>query len=176
MRPESLEALLLDHALGQLSPEVTELLANHLARTPEAAKQAEGLASTLQIARQATALTLEAPRRPLALERLRRARVTNRRRAIIGELVRLAACVLLGLTLGWYGNIVRKPTMAPTSVPLAAATVSPPSSRVGTRGFWSIANFEEAQRDRKAVENRAINRYRLNWDSSSKMPQVEENL
>jgi anti-sigma factor RsiW len=176
MRPESLEALLLDHVLGQLSPEVTELLESHLARTPEAAKQADGLASTLRLARQAAALTLEAPRRPLALERLRRARVTNRRRAVIGELVRLAACVLIGLTLGWYGQIVRKPTTAPTSVPLAAATVAPSSSRDGTRGFWSIANFEEAQRDRRAVESRRISRYRLNWDSSLKMPQVEENL
>jgi anti-sigma factor RsiW len=176
MRPESLEALLLDHALGQLSPEVAELLANHLARAPEAAKQADELASTLRMARQATALTLEAPRRPLALERLRRARVTNHRRAIIGELVRLAACVLLGLTLGWYSHIVRKPTLAPTSVSLAAAKVAQPSSQEGARGFWSIANFEEAQRDRRAVESRTIRRYRLNWDSSLIMPHVEEDL
>ena len=176
MRPESLEALLLDHVLGQLSPEVTELLESHLARTPEAAKQADGLASTLRLARQATTLTLEAPRCPLGLEHLRRARVTNRRRAVIGELVRLAACVLIGLTLGWYGHIVRKPTIAPTSVPLAAATATPSRPREGTRVFWSIANFEEAQRDRMAAQSRMISRYRLNWGSASRMPQVEENL
>ena len=110
MRPESLEALLLDYALGQLSPEVAELIEGDLAQSPEAAKQAHGLASTLQLARQATTVTLEAPQRPLALERLRRARVTNRRRVVIWEWVRLAACVLIGLTLGWYCHIVRKPT------------------------------------------------------------------
>jgi anti-sigma factor RsiW len=176
MRPESLEALLLDYALGQLSPEVAELMEGHLAQSPEAAKQAHGLASTLQLARQATTVTLEAPQRPLALERLRGARVTNRRRVVIWEWVRLAACVLIGLTLGWYGHIVRKPTTAPAFVPMAAATAAPSNPRENTGDIWSIANFEEARRDRRAVESRTISRYQPNWDFPSRMPQMEENL
>lgn len=75
MKPETLEALLLDHAMGELSPEVAELLETHFAHSPEAARQADRLAATVQQARQAVAVMQEAPQRPLAVERLQQAQM-----------------------------------------------------------------------------------------------------
>ena len=148
MKTETLEALLLDHALGELSPEVVELLETHLAHNPEAAQQADGLASTVQLARQAMAVAQEAPRRSLAVERLRRVQMTHRRRAFIWGMARLAACVVLGLALGWYGHTARKATVAATNVLPPVAAVGIPYAAESTKDFWSLANLEA---DRKSV-------------------------
>lgn len=176
MKTETLEALLLDHALGELSPEVAELLETHLARNPEVARQAAGLAATVQQARQAVAVTQEAPQRPLAAVRLQQERRIQRRRVFMWELARLAACVVLGLTLGWYGHTGRKATVAATPVPPQVAAVELPSAPESANDFWSLASLAAAQRERQSVESRTTSRYRLHWDSPVKMPRVEENL
>jgi anti-sigma factor RsiW len=176
MKTETLEALLLDHALGELSPEVAELLETHLTHNPEAARQADGLTSTVQLAQQAMAVKQEAPRRSLSVERLRQVQMTHRRRAFIWELARLAACVVFGLTLGWYGHIARKATAAATPIPPVVAAGGLPSVPENAKDFWSLANLEAAQRERPSVEGRTNSRYRLHWDSPVKMPRVEENL
>jgi len=175
MKPESLEALLLDQALGELSPEVTELLEAHLARSPESAAQSRELASTAILARESVALTRVAPQRRLDVDRLRIARVANRRRAFAGELLRLAACVLLGLTMGWRGQAILKPTEAPTSAPIAAVAGARPGSHGGTADLWSLANFEEVQREQQHAAGGTTGRYRLNWGSPFKMPHLEDN-
>jgi anti-sigma factor RsiW len=176
MKTETLEALLLDHALGELSPEVVELLEAHLAHNPEAARQAAGLASAVQQARQAVAMSQEAPRRSLAVERLRQTQMTRRRWAFTWELARLAACVVLGLTLGWYGHTARNAAVAATPVLPRVAAVELPSAPESANDFWSLANLEAAQRERQPVEGRTTSRYRLHWDSPVKMPRVEEDL
>jgi hypothetical protein len=102
--------------------------------------------------------------------------MTRRRRAFIWELARLAACVALGLTLGWYGHTARKATVAATPVPPRVAAVELPATPESANDFWSLANLEAAQRERQPVESRTISRYRLHWDSPVKMPRVEENL
>ena len=176
MKTETLETLLLDHALGELSPEVAELLETHLAHHPEAAQQADGLAATVQRARQAMAITQEAPRRSLAVERLQQTQMTHRRWAFMWELARLAACVAFGLTLGWYGQIARKATVATTPVTPPVTAAGLPSAPESANDFWSLAYLEAAQRERQPVESRTTSRYRLHWDSPVKMPRVEENL
>ncbi len=176
MKPETLEVLLLDRAMGELPPEVVELLETHLTHNPEAARRAEGLASAIQLARQAVARVPEVPRRPLAVGQLRHVQMTQRRRAFIWELVRLAACVVLGLTLGWYGHTAHKATAAATPVPPLVAAVGLPPAPESAKDFWSLANLEAAQRERQPVESRTTSRYRLHWDSPVKMPRVEENL
>ena len=50
MNHEALENLLIDRALGQLSPEVGALLAEHLATTPDAARAAAELGEVVALA------------------------------------------------------------------------------------------------------------------------------
>ena len=173
MTPEALEALLLDRAMGELSPEVAELLETHLSAHPEAARQAGALAAAMEMARRATAVVREAPRRPLGVERLRRIQVTGRQWAAAWAFARLAACVALGLALGWYGHALRP--APPTAVASATPAWDEPALE-NAGGFWSRSSLIAAQRERLSAERSPTVRYRLRWDSPVKMPQVEEDL
>ncbi len=176
MKPETLEALLLDRAMGELSPEVAELLEAHLAGVPDAARQAGGLAAVVQQARQAVALPEEAPP-PLATARLQRAQAAWRRRAFIWETARLAACVILGLTLGWYVRPARvTPVVAAAPTSSAVNASVPPLVSESTHDFWSLARLEAVQQEHQPVESRSTSRYRLHWDSPVKMPHLEDDL
>jgi hypothetical protein len=181
MKPESLESLLLDHVMGELPPEVGELLEAYLAHNPEAARQAAGLAATAQLARQAAALTPETPRRPLAVARLQKVQTAMRWRAAAWELTRLAACGVLGMILGWQVSLDRsRPVDAiarPAGNPdIPAAILERTQASETRKDFWSLANLEADQRERQSGSSHPASRYRLHWNSPVKMPQVEENL
>ena len=77
MKHEALENLLIDRALGQLSPEVEALLAEHLAASPDDARAAAELREVVALATAALHRTkpkLELPPRIVALPRWPRAR------------------------------------------------------------------------------------------------------
>jgi hypothetical protein len=124
MIPENLETLLLDRALGELPPAVRELLDDYLTRNPGAARQADTLAATLQLAHQAVAMPPETSPRPLEMDTFRRARQTWRRRGLTREALRLAACAVLGLALGWYAH-ARRSTPPLAQTPHPALVVAP---------------------------------------------------
>ena len=128
MKPENLETLLLDRALGELPPAVMELLDEHLTRNPDAAHHADTLTATLQLARQAVALPHEMTQRPLEMDTFRRARQTWRWRGLMRETLRLAACAVLGLTLGWYAHA---PRPAPAVARAQAFVLEQSSSDMG---------------------------------------------
>jgi anti-sigma factor RsiW len=138
MKPELLETLLLDRALGELSPAVAALLDAHLAHDPAAARHAAELANTLQLARAAVAVPSEAPRRPLDVDRLRRAhhavRATTRRR----EILRLAACLALGLVGGWLLRPARGSGAPPVIIAIATPRATEPANH-----FWSVRHFAQ---------------------------------
>jgi hypothetical protein len=198
MKPENLETLLLERALGELPLAVRELLDEYLTRNSDAAREADALAATLQLARQAVALPPETPRRPLKMDTLRRARQTWRWRGLRQEALRLAACAVLGLALGWYAHASRP---APAAAPAQASVLEQSSSDMGgtpmPRGtgvspvgspdgvsiqkavaapaaprFWSLAKLQAEQRSRPASHQES--RYQLQWDSPVKMPRVVE--
>ena len=76
MKHEALENLLIDRALGQLSPEVEALLAEHLAASPDDAQTAAGLRDVVALATAALHRRkpkLELPPRIIALPRWPRA-------------------------------------------------------------------------------------------------------
>ncbi len=153
-------------------------VAEDLTRNSDAARQADALTMTLQLARQAVAMPCEAPPRPLALDRLRRARQTGRWRGLTREALGLAACAVLGLALGWCGHTPRRaPVLAQTSVPepTAAQVVPVELSSGGTSAaprFWSVAKLQAEQRVRPAAASHQENRYQLQWDSPVKMPRI----
>jgi hypothetical protein len=161
-------------------PHVLELLEEYLTRNPAAARQADTLAATLQLARQAVALPPEIPQRPLEMDTFRRARQTWRWRGLTQEALRLAACAVLGLALGWYAHASRPaPVLAQTSRPEPAAVQTIPTEAssggaVAAPRFWSLAKLQAEQRSRPASASHQESRYQLQWDSPVKMPRVVE--
>ena len=177
MKPEMLETLMLDRALGELPLAVTELLDEYLTQHPDAARQADTLAGTLQLARRAVAMPCETAPRPLALDQLRQVQPARRWRGLTRATLPLAACVVLGLTLGWYADAPRPaPALAPRPEPMAARAVpvEPSSSGDGVLRFWSLAKRQAEQRSRPASASHPETRYQLRWDSPVKMPRVVE--
>ena len=179
MKTETLETLLIDRALGELSPEVGELLETHLAGNPHAARNADNLAETVRLVRAATAGARTASDRPVPIGRFRKTLRTQRRRALIWDVTRLAACLVLGLALG----SISRPGRVPTSITgNSAAAFGLPADRdmagVGAegKGFWSLANFAREVPEHAASGVSASSRFRLHWDSPVKMPHLEENL
>ncbi|MFO1452380.1 MAG: hypothetical protein U1F61_29715 [Opitutaceae bacterium] len=136
MKSEHLDSLLLDRALGELSPAVVDLLEAHLARDPEAARRAADLDVTAATARQALRPepTLAPP--PFDRARLERAGPGNRWIGRRTELLRLAACLALGMGAGW---LWRQPE--PISLHATRVAVVHPPTKSSTTPFWSISRF-----------------------------------
>jgi anti-sigma factor RsiW len=181
MKAELLEALLIDRALGALSPEVGELLETHLARDPAAAEQAAGLSATVGLARRAMARPEVQPMRSLPLAQWRKQAIVQRRHARAWELTRLAAGLLLGLSLGWYGRtggdgtgLAEHPRPAEPARLAAVADQSGPVEPA--KSFWALSGFTAGPKARPAAAESMNTRYRLRWDSPVKIPQVEGNL
>jgi hypothetical protein len=137
MKPEMLETLLLDRALSELSPEVSALLDAHLAQNSAAARRAAEISATLQLARAAVVARVAAPSRALDLARLQREHRGIHSTARRTEIFRLAACLALGLVLGWLArpsrDVVKR---APAVAALAPARATDPATQ-----FWSVAHF-----------------------------------
>jgi anti-sigma factor RsiW len=179
MKPEMLDPLLLDRTLGELSPEVAALLDAHLAQNPEAARRAVELADTLQLARAATVTPTGSPPRPLDRERLLRAQrrqLFPRRRS---EVFRLAACLALGLGLGWLARTPSPRTIVAAAAPRPLPIISVPTTRpiaAQTERFWSVARLVAEERAQSATESHGDNRFELHWNSSAKQPRMEGKL
>jgi anti-sigma factor RsiW len=145
MKPEHLESLLLDRALGELSPAVAELLEAHLALDPVAARRAAELGTTVQLARRAVAPPISGHPRPLDVAQLRRAERATQVIALRTEGYRLAACLALGLGLGWFARPIT--SVADSSAPLApASTFAVTASPEPRSTFWSVARLAASQR------------------------------
>jgi len=100
MKTETLGSLVDRPSAGCAFARVAELLENYLIQNSDAAQQANILASTVQLARTAAAGP-NASTSPLPpLERVRKALTVQRRQAFAWQLSKLAACMLLGLTIG----------------------------------------------------------------------------
>ena len=137
MKPELLDPLLRDRALGELSPAVAALLDAHLAQDPAATRRAAEFAETIRLARTAVASPLETPRRPLDLARLRRVHSATHAAPRRMEIFRLAACLALGLALGW---LVRPAREVVARAP-AVAALTPMRATDPATQFWSVARF-----------------------------------
>jgi hypothetical protein len=157
MKPENLELLLLDRALGQLPPETAELLEEHLRGNPSAATRASALAVTVSRARTAVcsgAVAADAP-----LSGWARARRTARWRAWTAQGWKLAACVALGLMLGWS---LRRPAHAPVAV--ASFTPATQSHAGRSRALNPAAAFWIAERRAAEANDRVPPPKALPWE------------
>jgi hypothetical protein len=176
MKPENLEALLLDRALGQLSPEVEDLLAAHVAREPAAARRAELLAGTVALARRVA--TAQVPPQSRASRgdeaQWRRVQRALRWRAAGRDALKIAAGLMLGLGLVW---LARVPPVAPLAAPVAVVAVPAGPVAHAAPAFWSKARVvAESQRASAGAEtNRTKSQVR--WLAApAKNPKAEEKL
>lgn len=149
MKPELLQPLLLDRALGELSPEVAALLDEHLARDPQAARHAAELDHTLVAARAITRLDAVAPVPALDSARLHQLAQSDRAAARRSQWFRLAACLALGGAAGWLA----RPLSAPPASAPALADIIPARPPVATSaGLWSRSRIvAEHASDRSSV-------------------------
>jgi hypothetical protein len=179
MKTETLEALLIDRALGALSPEVAELIETHMVQNPDAIRQANSLEATVQLARTAVAGAQASTRQSPPLDRVRKTLGVQRRQAFVRELGKLAACLLLGLTVGLLSRPGGRPAGEPA---VAAAAVGPLAANDaanvagGRNEFWSLANFTPGKSEQAGADARIGSRHRLHWDSPVKMPHLEGDL
>jgi anti-sigma factor RsiW len=179
MKTETLDSLLMDRALGALSPEIAELLDSYLIQDPDAAQHAANLKSTVELARLTVALP-DAPMSPSpSWDRVCRTLRVQRRRVFLAELGKLAACLILGLAVG----LASHPVSGSAGKPIAAVAASGSTDSVSRssvpaegNGLWSIANFKPEILEQTASGGRLNGRYRLHWDSPVKMPHLEGNL
>src|SRR5512138_1473794 len=102
MKPELLQPLLLDRALGELSSEVAALLDEHLARDPHAARYAAELDDTLVAARAITQIDAATPVPALDSARWLQLAQSDRPSTRRSQWFRLAACLALGGAAGWF--------------------------------------------------------------------------
>lgn len=145
MKPEHLESLLLDRELGELSPAAAALLEDYLATHPATAERAAGLKATVHLAQRALATPAAAAPRPLDLRALERAERAAQPVSFRPELYRLAACLALGLGLGWFARQSPSPTGASTlpAQPTTSLVATPAEPR---SNFWSVARLTASQR------------------------------
>lgn len=145
MKPEHLESLLLDRELGELSPAATALLEEYLARHPEAADPAKRLTATVDLARQALATPPAPALRPLDLPRLERAERAATPVLFRPELYRLAACLALGLGIGWLIRPLPTP-VGPAEFPAGSPTLVVSAPAEPRSQFWSVARLTASAR------------------------------
>ncbi len=136
MNAKILETLLIDRALGQLSPEVEALVADHLAAHPEAARTAAELSETVALAVRALAHPaprLKLPPPAVAIFPLRR---TRRALALAASFVAGAGVTFLALH-----NPAPQPVPAlaqvPVPVPIQPARQVKTDPSVRALPFWS---------------------------------------
>ena len=139
MKPDVLERLLMDSALGRLDPDVEALLADHLAGDPAAATQARELQSVVRLATDAIRTPLPAIELPCQIHRLVWRHRTEQVFALAASFV-----VGAGITaLVFHANLRRENvtaarTPAIPSSPIVAGTQSASmASKLDSLPFWS---------------------------------------
>ena len=152
MKGDVLERLLIDRAAGQLSPDVAELLEDHIQREPAARREAAEIDETLRLARLALVNTKVIPLPP----RNRSLRVPMRAWA-------MAACFVCGLSLGIFAPRGGKvfPVAASGPPPRMTAALKPDDS-----AFWSIRRIRTSAAGEKKSEKIVV------WKSPVLKPDI----
>ncbi len=170
MKPTDLEALLIDRSLGELPPGVAELLDAHLAGDPAAAAAAREFTATVRQAQSALPVTTAGTLPPVPDALFTRPAPASRE--YTRELLKFAAVLALGLTLGWQFHGRPPAPATSTAQTIAFAPVAAAPARATTAGpFWSLTRVEAEARHQAAAP--ATNRLPLHWTSPFKMPRLE---
>lgn len=171
MKPETLKSLIVDRALGELPPDVGELLDAYLENHPNLAAQAEHTGKTTELARAAVQAPAPAGA-PSALPGWKTPdSVFNgaSRRFWLPLAASLAVGFLAGRFAGPRENGTAPMPQPPNLASSASALAGLPTQ--GTSALWTVP-----QPSRAGVQNPVTSDqpYRLRWDSPVKLPHLEE--
>lgn len=146
-----LEVLLIDRALGALSPDVAVLLTAYLANNPDAARVAAEFDATVR----ATTATLQRsiPERdarslpPFPADRIRSERARRVWSIWVTRVAAMAACLAIGAWLG--GAMTHRVNPLPQAPVLAADAgrhwFRPAGASVAAVDFWSVERIKSIQ-------------------------------
>lgn len=170
MNPQTLERLLIDRKLGELSAETTELLDAYLAANTEDEHVAREIDRVLTTAHAALHQPAEAALPPFPRDRIDRARNRSGYRAPATWLrpLSMAAAIALAFILG-----MRMSGRAPTneSAYREVIAVVPSTEESSSHDFWSVRNFVG-----EASVRRSRNNQRITWTSPLARPHAGESL
>lgn len=180
MKPETLEALLIDRSLGELEPATAELLDAYLARNPDAAARAAAWQDTTHLARTAVGVKTSAASAVTRLPAMPpwRRESTRLSRVVSAQWLKLAACLALGGAVGWLARPVPNvPQVVATPPPTVVVVQQPevaPMAESQPSLAWSTRMLARAEAASAASVDRSPARYRLHWESPARKPILEE--
>jgi hypothetical protein len=165
MNNETLNILLTDRTLGELSPEISELLDAYVSQSPGLAQQAQERQRLVAMLRSAVAM----PAPKIVGWQLPR---TPRAWFAPSEWARMAAVLAVGLSFGWAVAVLRQAKATSVGVAIAAprsvAVMSPAPASAAE--FWRLPLS-----DKRANARNEGRGYHLRWESPGKLPRVEGN-
>jgi hypothetical protein len=162
MKNDVLEMLLLDRAMGEMNDETRELLEAYLVLNPQASRLAAEMDATLVRTRQALKCPPERVR-PSSLHSMESValKVRTRHRTALG--LQLAACIAIGLALGF---VLRRPSASPETRAVTISAPMEPAESAATEpgaGFWESARQAS---DKTSIPSRDSHRSRRASDSN----------
>lgn len=161
MDREVLERLLMDRALGALTPDVVAVLDAYVAVDAAAAARAREFDAATLAARQVLGPAMaEVP--PFPAVRLARIDRTRRQLVLVRNVAGLAAAIVLGVMVGAWGFRRAGPVAGPTAV-----KASPQTAEVENGGFWSRDRWLAAAQAARPSGHAA-----LIWESPVERPRL----
>jgi len=167
MDGETLDRLLMDRALGGLSPDVEALLTAYLGQAPAAAARAGDYAAAADAARRVLRSDRPAALPPFPAIRLHQVAEARRRLRVVRRVASLAAALVLGVGLGaglFRSQAPRGGTVAPVGV---GDHLAVDIERPAAGEFWSATRLYERTRHMRQTSSA-----RLIWDSAVSRPRL----
>lgn len=168
MDPNTLERLLIDRSLGELSSDASELLEEYLESHPECAQSAHDTDATITEARRAlqdaptTSDETMPPLRPL--HAIRSPRRIRSPRAWFQNLA-VAAAVMIGFFLGsWHTSNPATPNDTPIQF---AKVVAKEPTATKQNDFWSLSRLRSEKEHQPST-----NRSRIIWSNPIGKPHI----
>jgi len=167
---ETIEQLLIDRSVGALSSDTEALLAAYLKHDRQAGELARQFDETADLARRTLSVASLPSLPALQTDKLLRAEASRRRWRLFRNAAGLAACLVLGLSLGLILSRNASSASPPPSFAVADSSLANDEARdtgPSASDFWSISRL----RDRlKATEPKHSSH--LIWDSPIKLPRI----
>jgi hypothetical protein len=146
MKPETIESLLMDQSLEQLSPDVEELLDAYIAEHPQYQQTALSFRQSAALAKQAVSYETTNELPPFPKERIIHVEATGRWKLFYKWGLSAAACLLIGALVGV--SLTQRQEMSKQKIltngsMLAAKMQTVPDTRglESARAFWSAEKY-----------------------------------